>query len=120
MTIRSIHIKGSPVLHARASEVEVFDRSLKKLVNDMYETMDEAPGVGLAAPQVGVALRVFVYDYEDAEGNPVRGEVINPKLELGKLSLGRLPVFSRRAFSDETGRLGQSHWSESKTGTHRG
>ncbi|MEY4367801.1 MAG: hypothetical protein RLZ28_1216 [Actinomycetota bacterium] len=87
MTIRSIHIKGSPVLHARASEVEVFDRSLKKLVNDMYETMDEAPGVGLAAPQVGVALRVFVYDYEDAEGNPVRGEVINPKLELGKLSL---------------------------------
>jgi len=85
MTIRPIHIKGSPVLHSRANEVEVFDRSLKKLVKDMYETMDEAPGVGLAAPQVGVALRVFVYDYEDASGNPVRGEIINPRLAIDDL-----------------------------------
>ena len=52
----------------------------------MFETMDEAPGVGLAAPQIGVGLRVFVYDYEDADGNPVRGEVINPILTPGELS----------------------------------
>ena len=86
MAIRSIHITGSPVLHTRASEVEVFDRGLAKLVRDMYQTMDEAPGVGLAAPQIGVGLRIFVYDYEDADGNPVRGEVINPILEVGPIS----------------------------------
>ena len=86
MPIRRIHITGSPVLHSRASEVTVFDSDLKKLVRDMYLTMDKAPGVGLAAPQVGVGLRVFVYDYEDAEGNPVRGEIINPVLEVGPIS----------------------------------
>lgn len=54
----------------------------------MYDTMDKAPGVGLAATQVGVGLRVFVYDYEDADGNPVRGEIINPVLELGPIEPG--------------------------------
>jgi len=86
MAILDIHIKGSPVLHSRAQEVTVFDRKLKKLIKDMYETMDEAPGVGLAAPQVGVGLRVFVYDYEDADGNPLRGEIINPNLLLGEVT----------------------------------
>ena len=85
MATRRIHITGSPVLHTRAKEVEVFDRELAKLVRDMYQTMDKAPGVGLAAPQVGVGLRVFVYDYEDAEGTPVRGEIINPILEVGEI-----------------------------------
>ena len=74
------------MLHTRANEVDVFDRQLSKLVRDMYQTMDEAPGVGLAAPQIGVGLRVFVYDYEDADGNPVRGELINPQLEVGPIS----------------------------------
>ena len=86
MAIRRIHITGSPVLHQRANEVTVFDRELQKLVRDMYQTMDKAPGVGLAAPQVGVGQRIFVYDYEDAEGNPVRGEIINPLLEVGPIS----------------------------------
>lgn len=72
-------------MHTRAKEVEAFDRELEKLVRDMYQTMQKAPGVGLAAPQVGVGLRVFVYDYEDADGNPVRGEVINPVLERGEI-----------------------------------
>lgn len=65
-----------------------FNQELTDLVADMYLTMDKAPGVGLAATQVGVGLRVFVYDYEDAEGNPVRGEVINPVLAVGEIESG--------------------------------
>lgn len=85
MTIRSICITGEPALHARANEVELFDEDLRALVADMFETMDEAPGVGLAAPQIGVGLRVFTYDYPDDEGNERRGVVINPVLELGAI-----------------------------------
>ncbi|MEY3472710.1 MAG: hypothetical protein RLY22_213 [Actinomycetota bacterium] len=88
MTIRPIFIAGEPVLHTRAAEVTSFDENLVRLVEDMYETMDKAPGVGLAAPQIGVGLRVFVYNYDDDEGNPRRGEVINPVLELGPIETG--------------------------------
>jgi len=86
MPIRRICIVGEPVLHSRAEEVTNFDQNLKDLVADMYETMDAAPGVGLAAPQVGVALRVFVYDYADDAGNERRGVVVNPILKLGEIS----------------------------------
>ena len=85
MTIRPICITGEPVLHRRALEVTVFDDKLRELVADMYETMDKAPGVGLAAPQVGIGLRVFTYDYADDEGNERRGVIINPVLELGPI-----------------------------------
>jgi peptide deformylase len=78
--IRPIRIYGDPNLHQRASEVVEFDQDLRDLVADMYETMDAAPGVGLAAPQVGVGLRVFVYSYPDDEDNPRRGVIINPEL----------------------------------------
>ena len=88
MTIRPIFIAGEPVLHTRAAEVTSFDENLVRLVEDMYETMDKAPGVGLAAPQIGVGLRVFVYNYDDDEGNLRRGEVINPVLELGPIETG--------------------------------
>jgi len=63
-----IRILGDPVLREIARPVERFDRSLRRLVEDMLETMYEAPGVGLAAPQVGVSLRFFVYD--DGETGP--------------------------------------------------
>ena len=86
MTIRPIVIAGEPVLHRSAEEVSVFDDNLRQLVEDMYETMDKAPGVGLAAPQIGVGLRVFVYNYDDDEGNPRRGVVINPTIKLGPIS----------------------------------
>jgi peptide deformylase len=86
MSIRPIVITGEPVLHERASEVEVWDETLRTLVEDMFDTMDEAPGVGLAAPQVGVGLRVFTYDYPDDAGNERRGVIINPVLELGPVS----------------------------------
>jgi peptide deformylase len=88
MSIRPICITGDPVLHTPALEVRVFDDSLRTLVQDMFETMDEAPGVGLAAPQVGVNLRVFVYDWDKEDGTPQRGVVINPKLELSETPSG--------------------------------
>lgn len=86
MTIRPICITGEPVLHQRAAEVTVFDDELRELVADMFETMDKAPGVGLAAPQIGVGLRIFTYDYPDDNGNERRGVIINPVLEIGAVS----------------------------------
>jgi peptide deformylase len=86
MTIRPICITGEPVLHVKAAEVTDFNDELRVLVQDMFETMDKAPGVGLAAPQIGVGLRVFTYDYADDEGNERRGVVINPVLEIGEIS----------------------------------
>ena len=80
MAVRPIVITGDPVLHSPALPVTSFDDELKQLISDMYETMDEAPGVGLAAPQVGVALRVFVYDYPTDEGVERRGVAVNPEL----------------------------------------
>jgi peptide deformylase len=62
MAVLPIRITGDPVLHSPASPVEAIDDELRALVSDLYETMDAAPGVGLAAPQVGVPLRVFVVD----------------------------------------------------------
>lgn len=73
------------MLHTRAAEVTVFDDELRSLVADMFETMDKAPGVGLAAPQIGVGLRIFTYDYADDEGNERRGVIINPALEIGPI-----------------------------------
>lgn len=76
-----IRIIGDPVLRQRAHEIDEVDGRLVKLVDDMFTTMYDAPGVGLAAPQVGVQKRLFVYDYDDKPGvliNPVitetRGE----------------------------------------------
>ncbi|NDE89402.1 MAG: peptide deformylase, partial [Micrococcales bacterium] len=86
--IRPIVITGTPVLHQKALEVTAFDDDLMELVEDMYETMDKAPGVGLAAPQVGVNLRVFVYNWELADGTHQRGVVINPTLELSEIPEG--------------------------------
>jgi peptide deformylase len=80
MAVLPILISGDPVLHSPASPVETIDDDLRRLVADMFETMDAAPGVGLAAPQVGVPLRLFVYGYADDEGNPWRGVVVNPEL----------------------------------------
>lgn len=88
MTIRPICITGNPVLHTRALEVIKFDESLIQLVHDMFETMDEAPGVGLAAPQIGVNLRVFVYDWDAEDGSEQRGVVINPTLEISEVPSG--------------------------------
>ena len=85
MSIRPIVITGDPVLHNRAQEVSAITDEIRTLIADMYETMAQAPGVGLAATQVGVGLRIFVYDWHDGEVHH-RGEAINPTLELSPIS----------------------------------
>jgi peptide deformylase len=77
MSIMPIRHFGDPVLTTPASEVLDFDKELRVLVKDLTETMLDAPGAGLAAPQIGVPLRVFVWDVDEALGH-----LINPTLDL--------------------------------------
>jgi peptide deformylase len=77
MTVQPIRLFGDPVLRTPADPVTTFDKELRVLVKDLTETMLEAPGAGLAAPQIGVGLRVFVYDVDDELGH-----LINPTLDL--------------------------------------
>lgn len=84
MTVRSIRIVGDPVLHAPTRPVTGFDETLRVLVQDMTDTMAAAEGVGLAANQIGVDLRVFVYDCPDDTGVRHRGVVANPVLATGE------------------------------------
>lgn len=88
MAVLPIVIMGDTVLHSPASRVGDVTDEIRTLVADMYETMDAAPGVGLAAPQVGVGLRIFVYNYTDDEDRPWRGEVLNPELWIAPLEPG--------------------------------
>lgn len=77
MSIIPIRTLGDPVLRQPAGDVESFDRTLRKLADDLLETMYDAPGVGLAATQVGMSLRLFVYDAGDGSGP---GAMANPVL----------------------------------------
>jgi peptide deformylase len=70
---------GDPVLRTPADPVKDFDAELRRLVKDLTETMLDAPGVGLAAPQIGVSLRVFTYHVDDELGH-----LINPSLDLAE------------------------------------
>ncbi|HLG14872.1 MAG TPA: peptide deformylase [Blastocatellia bacterium] len=72
---------GDPVLTKRAEEVVEFDEKLKKLVDDMFETMYGAPGVGLAAPQVGFLKRLFVMDCSSGKHKRNKVALINPVIE---------------------------------------
>ena len=78
MAVYPIRVFGDPVLRITATAIEEIDGSIRRLAADMIETMHEAPGVGLAAPQIGVSKRVIVFDVQDEEGPKV---VINPVLE---------------------------------------
>lgn len=102
MSIKPIRHFGDPVLVTPASEVIDFDKELRVLVKDLTETMLDAPGAGLAAPQIGVPLRVFVWDVDEALGH-----LINPTLDLseemqegdeGCLSFPELLYLTPRAF----------------------
>jgi len=85
VAVRPIVIIGDPVLHTPTRPVEHFDEELKALVADMFDTMAAAEGVGLAANQVGVPLRVFVYDCPDEQTRTrLRGVVVNPVLETSE------------------------------------
>jgi peptide deformylase len=90
MAVLPIRISGDPVLHSPAAPVTAFDDELRNLVDDMFETMDAAPGVGLAAPQVGVPLRLFVYGWTDDDDVLHRGVAINPVLWISPASIDEL------------------------------
>lgn len=86
MAVRPVVITGDPVLHRPAAKVARFDEELRALVADMYETMDAAHGVGLAAPQIGVGLRIFTYTFQNDDDVAPRGVLVNPVLTPGKIS----------------------------------
>lgn len=79
MALREIRHFGDPILTTPALTVEDFDKELRNLVKDLTETMLDAPGAGLAAPQIGVGLRVFTW-HVDAE----LGHLVNPVLDLSE------------------------------------
>ena len=79
MSIQEIRLFGDPILRTRATEVVDFDRELRQLVTDLTETMLDAPGSGLAAPQVGVGLRVFTWNVDGQLGH-----LVNPTLTLSE------------------------------------
>ena len=79
MSVRPIRLFGDPVLRSVAAPVTDFDKELRTLVGDLTDTMLDAPGAGLAAPQIGVGLRVFTW-YVDG----VLGHLVNPALQLSE------------------------------------
>jgi peptide deformylase len=101
--IQPIRLFGDPVLRRRAIDVVDFDKELRKLVEDLTDTMLDAPGAGLAAPQIGVGLRVFTWNVDGEVGH-----LVNPVLDLsdeeqlgpeGCLSIPELSFDCRRALS---------------------
>lgn len=77
MAVKQIRLFPDPVLRTAAQPVQTFDKELRRLVQDLTDTMMDAPGAGLAAPQLGVGLRVFTF-YVDGEV----GHLVNPDLDL--------------------------------------
>ncbi len=103
MAIQPIRLFGDPVLRSSATAVTDFDKELRRLVEDLTDTMRDAPGSGLAAPQIGVGLRVFTW-HVDGE----LGHLVNPSLDLsdeiqdgpeGCLSIPDLSFDCKRAMS---------------------
>jgi peptide deformylase len=101
VAVQPIRLFGDPVLRTTAAPVVDFDKELRTLVQDLTDTMQDAPGAGLAAPQIGVGLRVFTW-WVDGE----LGHLVNPELELsdeqqlgeeGCLSIPGLTFDCRRA-----------------------
>ena len=114
MSIKDIRLFGDPVLRSPAAEVVDFDKELHTLVQDLQDTMLEAPGAGLAAPQIGVSLRVFTYWVDG-----IVGHLVNPVLDLsteeqdgpeGCLSFPGLQYDTKRALSVVA--RGQNMWGE--------
>ncbi|MBP2405048.1 peptide deformylase [Streptomyces syringium] len=80
-TSRPITVVGNPVLHRECKDVTEFDDKLAQLIDDMFASQRTAEGVGLAANQIGVDLKVFVYDCPDDEGVRHTGVICNPVLD---------------------------------------
>jgi peptide deformylase len=103
VAVQPIRLFGDPILRKRAIEVDDFDKEIRTLVQDLTDTMLAAPGAGLAAPQIGVGLRVFTWNVEGQLGH-----LVNPVLSLsdetqdgaeGCLSLPELTYDCLRALS---------------------
>jgi peptide deformylase len=103
VSVQPIRLFGDPVLRTTAEPVVDFDAELRRLVQDLTDTMLDAPGAGLAAPQIGVGLRVFTWHVDDELGH-----LVNPQLTLseetqdgeeGCLSIPGLAFDCRRALS---------------------
>jgi len=104
LSVRQIRFLGDPVLREVAEPLDRVDEDVKALIDDLMDTMYEADGIGLAAPQVGVPIRVFVYDVREPED--ARGALINPRIvetsgwqkeEEGCLSIPDLREIVQRA-----------------------
>jgi peptide deformylase len=117
VAIQPIRLFGDPVLRTTAEPVVDFDKELRRLVQDLTDTMLDAPGAGLAAPQLGVSLRVFTYHVDDELGH-----LVNPELSLseeqqdgleGCLSLPGLEFDCRRALRVVA--RGRDQWGEPVT-----
>jgi peptide deformylase len=81
MAVRDIRLLGDEVLRTPADEVTEFGPGVRSLVDDMWATMYHAEGIGLAAPQIGVSLRVMVVDVRDSEGEDrARVALLNPRV----------------------------------------
>jgi peptide deformylase len=83
VAVREIVKYPAPLLRLKAKPVQVFDKTLQTLIDDMFETMRDAPGVGLAAPQIGESLRVVVVEYTDDEredARPKKYVLVNPEI----------------------------------------
>jgi len=80
MALRRIRYLGDPVLKRRAAEVECVDDEVRTLIGDMFVTMYEGAGVGLAAPQVGVSVRIIVLDADSGRYGEQRIALVNPEI----------------------------------------
>jgi peptide deformylase len=81
VALHEIVLLGDEVLRRKGERVEVFDKALSKLVDDMFETMYHAEGVGLAAPQIGISKQICVVDVRDEDGGDLqRVALINPEI----------------------------------------
>lgn len=106
MTVREVRLYGDPVLTTRAEEITEFGPSLERLAQDMLETMEDAGGVGLAANQIGVTKRIFVFDCSHFQ-HGLRGAVINPEWEAvgEEIQLGTEGCLSIPGISQPTERF---------------
>jgi peptide deformylase len=80
MALKTIRYLGDPVLKRRAAEVETVDDEIRTLIGDMLETMYEGAGVGLAAPQVGVPVRIIVLDGDSERYSETSIAIVNPEI----------------------------------------
>lgn len=95
MAICKIITVENPILRQKAKKIHHFDRSITKLVDDMFETMHEAHGVGLAAPQIAQSLRVFVAEFEDHKVALINPEIVKAEGEtLGSEGCLSIPGYA--------------------------